>query len=209
MAGLPEELKDKRKQERVSRRAINTAILANSAATPEKRMTAEQIAIELNVPIQKIYDQTNRLRGKGLLKPANRVDATHLTQEDAVRMGYSPRTDELRTTAALDPQSLLQRVMAGEFVEAMERKKVLSIIIAVGADPYKLQAIKIMEDIEAAQDRGVGPPAPATDEETVTRLLRILQSAPEPLVKKAWAELHRPKEEIHEPVEAVEAKEAA
>lgn len=164
------------------RRALDTAILANASVPRDQRKTAKEIADQFGVPIQAVYDQANRLRKKGLMpRPKGRENA--LGTGDPIDRNKHGRAE---TGAAVDPEQLLNRVMSGEIVDAGERRRVLSIIIALGSDQNKLTAIKLLEEFEKSTEDIYGPKEPATAEEALRRLSRIMLAAGKEAVDAAY-----------------------
>lgn len=167
------------------RRAIDTAILANANLPHPKRKKAKELAAEFGVKLQVIYDQTNRLRQRGLMpKVPGREDSVGGT--DTLLRNQSTPGKKVETGPAIDPDVLLTKVMNGEIVDSAERRRVLSIIIALGSDQNKLTAIKLLEDFERAKDDVYGPKEPATPEERHRRLTRIMLAAGREDCEKAF-----------------------
>jgi hypothetical protein len=91
-----------------------------------------------------------------------------------------------KTGNSLDFDKLLTDVEEGKIVSPEQRKFVLTQIIAFGADLAKIRAIGMMNDIENASSRNIGPPIPASEEEMFVRLCRVLESAPRALATAAF-----------------------
>lgn len=172
-----------------SRRALDTAILANFSRPKGQRKKAKELAEEFGVTIQAVRDQTFRLRQKGLLPTVpgreHVFGVTPKRKPEDGPVGMAPRSAE--TGPAVDPEILLTKVMSGEIVDGAERRKVLSIIIALGSDQNKLTAIKLLEEFERAKEDIYGPKEPATEEEALKRLSRIMLAAGKECTDKAYA----------------------
>lgn len=79
----------------------------------------------------------------------------------------------LTQAATQAPPALIQ---AGEGLTIPQMLTVLADLAQNGGQPYRVQAIKALADLQAAYkpEAHLGPPPPLTDEERVVRLSRIL-----------------------------------
>lgn len=68
-------------------------------------------------------------------------------------------------------------------------------MIRNGTDAVKLQAIKILEDLEAASARSVGPPPPRTDEDRTSRLAMLMVAVGEAISRAALVAAFPPPEQ--------------
>jgi transposase-like protein len=69
-----------------------------------------------------------------------------------------------------------------------ERVEILSQIADSGSDISKIQAIKALEDMEAAAGLLIGPPPPTTSEDTIALVLEVLSSVAPEHAKEAWTQ---------------------
>lgn len=168
---------DPQKKRYKSRRGVNAAIIANLRIPAIERPTWPEVAEVLKVDIQVIYDQINRLRkqghippiGQDLVGPAGtsvprmphrRVSRPNLPPEPKV--GPDPLAGELRT------------LETDADIPAPERRKRLKKIVDWGSDALQIKAIEVLNKMDDAADRGIGPVPPSTQAHRVRRLADLM-----------------------------------
>lgn len=150
---------------------IDNAIIDNSKLPRTQRKKLTELARELNVPYQHVVDQAQRLRLKGLIPRPDRPrrTSTQLTPKIAVQqLG--------RGKSEVDTEALFALVEDKEIVDAEDRKKILSLIIKASTDEARIRAISLLESIESATVRQIGPPPPSNDVERASRLAILMKS---------------------------------
>jgi hypothetical protein len=77
------------------------------------------------------------------------------------------------TRAQATTDDLVRSLEHEGIISPIDRLKMLSRMIRVGSPMIKIAAIKAIEDLSKTSEGRVGPPAPLTEEERVTRLARM------------------------------------
>lgn len=149
--------------------SIKRMVIEN-AASPTPR-SPQELAEELGVRLDSVYECMSRLRRQGRLKPSDRQAAAAVP----VRPTKQGEPDVSGDASAFDPRQLLADLASETVLSDEDRRRVLSRIARVAPGAVKVQAIKALEDMDRQQGRQVGPPAPSTDEEQIYRAARVLE----------------------------------
>lgn len=149
--------------------SIKRAVLEN-AASPNPRSPLE-LAAELGVRPDSVYECISRLRRQGRLKPSDRQTVARAAPPTArPNAGDAPGDG-----GQLDPQKLLIDLASEVVLSDDDRRRVLSRLARVAPGAVQVQAIRALEDMDRQQGRQVGPPPPSTDEEMIYRAARVLE----------------------------------
>lgn len=97
-----------------------------------------------------------------------------------------PKTPTISLDHEVDESGALQQLIDEPLIGPLDRLKVLSRLIRVGAPAVKIQAIKAYEELTRSSDSLIGPGAPLTDEDRVARLARLLMAVGSTTASKAW-----------------------
>jgi hypothetical protein len=153
--------------------SIRQAVLEN-AASPAPRTPAE-LAADLGVELDSVYEATSRLRGQGKLRPSERqVLGAVLTRQ---RAASPPQPIYGGSDAVtLDPKALLEDIEREVVLSDLDRRRILSRLARTAPGPVKVQALKVLEDMDRQHGRQVGPPPPSTDAEQAERAATVLAS---------------------------------
>lgn len=168
----------KKFRQKLSRSEVNRSILANLALPKHLRRGWLDIAKEHNVPIRTVYVQITKLRKQGLVGGSE-------AQASVTGPTETPGFKTMSETHQFDPEDMLERIKRGEVPDEKERKQMLSLIMALGTDQHKIAAIKELGAIDAAKNRGIGPPPPSNDSERVQRLAAIMYAVGQDITKQA------------------------
>ena len=160
-----------------SRRGINAAIIANLRIQAIERPTWGEVAQTLKVDIQVVYDQINRLRKQGHIPPLG----SDLVGKGLANPPRKPRRG--RTEPNPSPETQIEdRGLARELstleesedIPAPERRKRLKKIVDWGSDALQIKAIEVLNRMDEAADRGIGPVPPMTETSRVRRLADLM-----------------------------------
>lgn len=157
--------------------ALDGAILANWKLKPRDRQKWRVIGEMNGYPASVVYGRISYLRKKGL-GPQVSYKGPELSKNISRNIARA-------STSNINAQELLAKIEKGEVPDEQERRKILGIIIATSTDQYKVSAIKALQDIDAAKDRGIGPPPPFSNSEKVERAAKILKFIGRKLARQA------------------------
>ncbi len=155
-----------------TRKYIKEVILDNQRLAPRNRLTPKQLAEKIGCKVATIYQTRERMRTKGLLGP--RVN------NETGSLPTAPLPD--------DVVRLFERAGKGEVLTKDERKAIGSALLATVSDAYKGGILSILNRMDEEQQQRIGPVPPQTEAEALTRLKRVLHSAPPSLAERAWRE---------------------
>lgn len=161
-------------------------------------MSPKKIAEVYGTTVGYIYGIRRELQLSGLMPKSGEAAATqHLTKAEK-RASRGSRTELQR--ADEDPE-YLQKLLADEPVmTALDRIKILSRLVRLGAPSVKLQAIKVLEDLTKQSENRIGPPPPLTEDDQVAHLTRIMLAVPFSVVRRAYETITTPEEEPGAPL---------
>jgi hypothetical protein len=157
-----------------SRTKVNSAIVANLSIPKALRPKWPEVAETLGVDVSLIYDQINRLRKRGVLPPMGE-------EFIAAAPPFKPASPK----EAKDYDRLLEATEAQTDMPEAKRRERLTDIINFGSDQNKNRAIEILNSMDRAKDRGIGPPIPMTPEQRVARLSDLMRACGPETSKKA------------------------
>lgn len=154
-----------------TRKRCAELLIENDKLNAIQRRTYGQIAEEVGIPYTHVSSLASELRAKGILKERN----PRRQRTDAVKR--SDRGQRIAVPIEFrDPEAaqILKEIEHKEFIDADDRRKVLSLLIKASTDEVRVRAISLLESIESAQDKQLGPPPPANHEQRVERLATLM-----------------------------------
>jgi hypothetical protein len=171
---------------------IRRAVIENAAR--DRPLSAGELAAELGADPRSVHQAMSRLRAAGRVRKSTR---------QYTRAAGSARTDVEGMSAAgvaapLDVGALLAGLEDEAVLGDLERRQVLSRLARVGPEPVRVQAVKVLEDMDRARGRQVGPPEPVGDAELLDRIARLIYASGPTIGGKAIeAAIERWKAEAH------------
>lgn len=158
-------------------RPIEAAILANENAPPPSRLSAVQLAEQLGITKVRIYKVREAMRKSGLLARAVHSPGMFFPEVTA------PANLDPTSAAAVD--QLLSSIREAGVLSEADIDRRLSVLADTAPANIRVAAMRLLSDRRRAVSGTVGPPAPATVDETVDRLVRLFLPLDRRLVEAA------------------------
>lgn len=144
-------------------------------------MSPKKIAEVYGTSVGYIYVLRRELQLSGLMPKTAQSKTTHDI------LPKKPRRPKTEIERADEDPEYLQKLLADEPVmTALDRIKILSRLVRLGAPSVKLQAIKVLEDLTKQSENRIGPPPPLTEDDQVAHLTRIMLALPFVVVQRAY-----------------------
>lgn len=149
-------------------------------------LSPAELAIQLGVRVETVYTCRHRLKIKADAPPDIKINPPG---------GLNPfarqrRSHEWGPSQKFIPDStedLIQALNAEGVIGPLDRLKVLSRLVRTGAPLIKINAIKALEELSKQSEGRVGPPTPKTEEEVISRFVRLFLFFPAEIIDKAYA----------------------
>jgi hypothetical protein len=96
------------------------------------------------------------------------------------------QSSHVKLETATDEEGSLKDLLNEPLISPLDRLKILSRLMRVGAPSVKIQAIKAYEELTRTSEGRIGPGPPLTDEDRIARLARLLMALPATLTSQSW-----------------------
>lgn len=175
---------------------LRDLILQNFDAFGFRKRQWKEIAEEEHCSLRSLMRQVQELRNAGAIPKPKRVG------EHA--RGRTAKPAKFRK-AGMEASKLDGIVNLKGALTREERISHLSEIVENGADLPRIQAIKLLEDLERASGLQYGPPPPTTKADTTALIVELLLSIKPDWVQEALNEYNRALEAKENPPETAES----